>query len=211
MLNQPIKLLLISGVLAVMAASVFSHRSGSRLAAAPTAAPSQPSNAAPAGRSRSWFSGWFDGMEFNRSPPPTQTAHVGRAPAAPKVARGFGEVLLAADRSGHYHARVEIDGQGIAMLVDTGATVVALRHEDAQRLGILPMPSDYTVRMSTANGDIYGARARLREVRVENIIVADVQAVVLPRGALRKSLLGMSFLRKLAKFEVSGGNLILRP
>lgn len=218
-MNQPIKLLLVCAMVAVLGASFASHSLGDRgVTAVATAAPAQTAGNGlqPAQRSRSWFSGWFDGMEFNRTaaPPPaiTQAAR-SPAPSAPasQPARGFGDVRLQADRGGQYHANVEIDGQTVPMLVDTGATVVALRQEDAQRLGISVMPSDFTNPVSTANGQISGARVRLREMRVENIVVHDVTALVLPQGALQKSLLGMSFLRKLAKFEVSGDNLILRP
>ncbi|MDP4595015.1 MAG: TIGR02281 family clan AA aspartic protease [Beijerinckiaceae bacterium] len=129
----------------------------------------------------------------------------------PSKASGFGDVTIAADKGGQYSSQVEIDGQSIPMLVDTGATVVSLRAEDAQKLGIVPMPGDYTVKLSTANGEITAARTTLRSVRIDNITVNDVDAVILPEGALHKSLLGMSFLNKLQKFEVASGNLVLRP
>ncbi|MBM3607183.1 MAG: TIGR02281 family clan AA aspartic protease [Alphaproteobacteria bacterium] len=139
---------------------------------------------------------------------PIRTAAV-RAPA--RAATGFGAVALDADAAGHYHARIEIDGQTIPMLVDTGASVVALRFEDASNLGINPMPDEFNIKLSTANGEIQAARVRLREVRLENITVSDVDAVVLPSGALGQSLLGISFLKKLASFEIASGQLLLRP
>ena len=49
----------------------------------------------------------------------------------------------------------------------------------------------------------------LREVRIDRIVLRDVDAVVLPQGRLSGSLLGMSFLRRLASFEVSKGRLVL--
>jgi aspartyl protease family protein len=216
MLNQPIKLLLFAGIAAVLAASMLSQNFDSGVAARPVATapaadgsrmavPAQPAQ-------RSWYSGWFEGMSFRResAPPPRPSA----APVPGQrqsQATGSGSVMIASDRGGQFHSPVEIDGQQIPMLVDTGATVVALRFEDAQRLGVMPMPSDYKVKINTANGEIRAARTMLREVRVENITVQNVDAVVMPEGALQKSLLGMSFLRKLKRFEVASGNLVLQP
>ena len=87
----------------------------------------------------------------------------------------------------------EIEGQRIPMLVDTGATVIALSHKDAMRLGVSPMPSDYTVRISTANGEIRAARTTLRAVRIENLTVRDVSAVVMPRGGACQKPVGHEF------------------
>ncbi len=210
MTNQPMKLLAAAGIIAVLSASFLSYNVNTTVVAAPAAASAPAQAALRPPPSRSWYSGWFEGMEFNRTiAPPPQRPVVNTAAIAP--ASGVGSVTISADRSGQYHASVDLEGQRIPMLVDTGATVVALRHEDALRLGLSPMPSDYTVKISTANGEISAARVRLREVRVENIRVSDVQAVVMPEGALGKSLLGMSFLKRLARFEVESGNLVLRP
>lgn len=131
------------------------------------------------------------------------------APAAPQGG-GLGRTEIAADRSGHYQAKVEIDGRRLDMLVDTGATIIALSNEDAGRIGVHPSQSDYTVPMSTANGVAKAARVRLREVRVGQVSAHDVEAVVMPAGLLRESLLGMSFLKKLSGFEVASGRLVLR-
>jgi aspartyl protease family protein len=54
------------------------------------------------------------------------------------------------------------------------------------------------------------APVRIREMRVGDIVVRDVEAVVAPPGRLRTSLLGMSFLRSLRGFDISGGRLTLR-
>ena len=216
MLNQPIKLLLFAGVAAVLGASLLSQNFESGVAARPvTATPandgSRMATPAPAAQ-RSWYSGLFEGMSFRREAAPQP-----RPQAAPTArqkqsqATGSGSVMIASDRGGQFHSQVEVDSQQFSMLVDTGATVVALRSEDAQKLGVMPIPSDYTVKINTANGEIRAARTMLREVRVENITVQNVDAVVMPEGALQKSLLGMSFLRKLKRFEVASGNLVLQP
>ncbi len=136
-------------------------------------------------------------------------------PSASKTAAlsrqaGSGTVVLPPGRGGHYHADVEIDGRRIPMLVDTGATVIALTAEDARALGISVFPADYTASVSTANGVARAAPAVLREVRIDGIAVRDVQALVMPRGALGQSLLGMSFLKKLRGFEIADGKMVMR-
>lgn len=119
-------------------------------------------------------------------------------------------VSVDADLGGHFLVGPTIDGQRVAMMVDTGASLVALRSEDAAAIGLRPSPSEFTRRLGTANGSVSAAPVRLREMRLNGIIVRDVEAVVLPPGRLGISLLGMSFLRGLKGFEISRGRLTLR-
>lgn len=119
-------------------------------------------------------------------------------------------VSISPDRLGHYVTGVAVDGRRVTMLVDTGASLVALTHEDAAAAGVRPYPSDYTRAIGTANGTVAVAPVRLREVRVGEITVRDVEAVVVPAGRLGTSLLGMSFLRQLRAFDVADGRLTLR-
>ena len=63
------------------------------------------------------------------------------------------------------------------------------------------MPSDFNIRMATANGMASAAEVRLREVRLDTIDVADVPAIVMPQGAMATSLLGMSFLEEARQFR----------
>jgi aspartyl protease family protein len=129
----------------------------------------------------------------------------------PAAQSRYNSVTLDPDRNGHYRADVEVFGRRIRMLVDTGATIVALTNEDADALGVRPMPSDFTLSLGTANGAVQAAAVRLAEIRIGSITALDVPAVVMPQGAMRESLLGMSFLRKLGGFEVAAGKLILKP
>src|SRR4051812_45180267 len=125
------------------------------------------------------------------------------APVASRDSDGFGfrRVDLPVGRNGHFQANVEIDGRTIPMLVDTGASYVALSAEDADRLGVITRPSDYTMTMYTANGAAKAAPVRLHAVHVDTLSVYDVDAIVAQPGAMRGSLLGMSFLRRLTRFE----------
>ena len=119
-------------------------------------------------------------------------------------------LTVAADSRGHYTVYPSIDNFRVRMLVDTGASFVALTERDAISLGIRPVPSDYKVTLKTANGIVRGARVNLREVRLGAILVRNVEAVVLPDRALSMSLLGTSFLAKLRGYEVQTGRMILR-
>lgn len=119
-------------------------------------------------------------------------------------------LTISADYRGQYIVHPSIDNYRVRMMVDTGASVVALTDSDARALGVKPDRSAYNYPLGTANGVVRGARIRLREIRLGDILVRDVDAVVLPAGVLGVSLLGTSFLRKLFGYEVQGGRMVLR-
>ena len=96
------------------------------------------------------------------------------------------------------------------MIVDTGATSVALSAETARRLGILPPQSAFRLLISTANGTTSAAPVVLNDVRVGGITVRNVQAVVVAGDALSVNLLGMTFLSRLSQFAVANAQLTLR-
>ncbi|TMJ54128.1 MAG: TIGR02281 family clan AA aspartic protease [Alphaproteobacteria bacterium] len=113
------------------------------------------------------------------------------------------------DARGHFQVDGRIDGQRIAFMVDTGASVVALNETAAARFGLRPLPGEYKATVSTANGTIKAARARLAMVDLGGIIVRDVDAMVLPDEALSENLLGLSFLSRLKRFEYANGQMVL--
>jgi aspartyl protease family protein len=132
------------------------------------------------------------------------------APAAATPAKTLGmETVLTADPFGHFAANVDVDGHRIHMLVDTGASFVALTNEDAAALGLRPQPADYRVAIQTANGAGHAAQTHLWRLNISGVEIYDVDALVLPAGVLKTSLLGMSALRKLRNFEFSAGRLVL--
>ena len=127
---------------------------------------------------------------------------------APKKREIRRQVALAADSRGHFVTTARINGQKVVVLVDTGATDVAISAETAQRLGIYLTKSDFTGRVRTANGVVAAAPVKLREDTLGNVTVRNVEAAVSP-GDLGVNLLGMSFLGRLSKFEVNDGELVL--
>ena len=120
-------------------------------------------------------------------------------------------LAVAADYRGHYIVHPSVDNYRIKMMVDTGASIVALTAADARALGITDNVSARNkIRLSTANGIVTGFRTVLREIRLGEIVVRNVEAVVLPERALGMSLLGNSFLSKLLGYEVQTGRMVLR-
>lgn len=130
--------------------------------------------------------------------------------ASTRPAEGRGTLTVAADARGHFLVHPTIDNFRIRMLVDTGASLVALTSADARALGLPIGPGDYRMTLNTANGTVKGARVTLREIRLGDIVVRNVDAVVLPAGALSTSLLGTSFLGRLQGYEVQTGRMVLR-
>ena len=118
-------------------------------------------------------------------------------------------VELKGDQRGHFLARAAIDNVELNVIVDTGASAVVLSHEDAQAVGLNPRRLDYAHPVGTANGVIQSALVTLRRVEIGAILLRDVEALVLPPGALNGTLLGMSFLSRLKGFRVRDGILIL--
>ena len=130
-------------------------------------------------------------------------------PASPRL-QLMAITELKAGAMGHYVVTATINHTDVQVMVDTGASVVALSQEDADRAGLHPGNLDYTIPVSTANGAVNAARVKLERVAIDAVRVDDVDALVLPKGALQGTLLGMSFLAKLSSFKSEDGILTLR-
>ena len=131
------------------------------------------------------------------------------ATAAPvPAAGGPAQVLKAAD--GHYWADADIDGRAVRVMVDTGASVVALTRDDAARLGLRLEPADFSATVVTASGPVRAAAVELQAVAVAGARVDAVEALVVEDG-LPHSLLGMSYLGRLSSFSATPSALTLRP
>ena len=76
----------------------------------------------------------------------------------PHVANAKGGQAKIRSENGHYYPRVTINGIGVRMVVDTGATVVALSAEDARKIGIDPQSLQFTGKADSANGPMRTAR-----------------------------------------------------
>jgi aspartyl protease family protein len=116
--------------------------------------------------------------------------------------------IKAAD-NGHFFTRAEIGKATLDVLVDTGATAVAMSYEDADDAGLSPRSLDYDIPVMTANGMAKAARVMIDKVEVDGVEVRNVEGYVMPEGAMKGTLLGMSFLSKLSGFKVERGVLYL--
>ncbi|MFI8480509.1 TIGR02281 family clan AA aspartic protease [Pseudomonas sp. NPDC078700] len=116
------------------------------------------------------------------------------------------EVRLASSRQGHYYATGQINGEDVEFLLDTGATDVAVPADLAQQLGL---QAGAAVTVRTANGQAVGHRTRLKQLKLGDIVLEDVAALIAPGMAGDEVLLGMSALKKL-EFTQRDGTLLLR-
>lgn len=116
--------------------------------------------------------------------------HVSQAQAASSRQ----STVLAADSRGHFIVDGQINGGPVRMVVDTGATLVAIPVTDADRLGVRYRDGQLAM-MNTANGVAPAWRVRLESVRVGEITINNVDAVVMESSSM-PVLLGMSFLNR---------------
>lgn len=120
------------------------------------------------------------------------------------------EVTVFRRPDGQFTLNADVGRGRISFVIDTGASTVVLRAEDAARLGLPIRRLAYSIPVSTANGRTLTAPVTLPELRVGDIVETDVEALVAKPGALQYNLLGMTFLNRLASFTFSNDRLVLR-
>jgi aspartyl protease family protein len=131
------------------------------------------------------------------------------APGEPAVGSG-GEVTIARRMDGTFVISGRANGRDLRFIFDTGASTVVLSAESAQALGFSAATLAYTVPVATANGRTMAAPVTLDSVSIGSITERRIRALVARPGALRDNLLGMTFLERLASYEVRSNRLILR-
>lgn len=119
---------------------------------------------------------------------------------------GYIEVKLLGNGQGHFVANGQINAQPVEFMLDTGATDVAVPATLADRLGL---ERGAPVTLSTANGHSQGYRTQLDRLKLGDIVLHDVRAVVAPGLDAKQVLLGMSALKQL-EFTQRSGTLLLR-
>ena len=130
-------------------------------------------------------------------------------PLSREYSAGFAEPVrkrlsIAKGIGGHYWVAGSVNGQTVQFLVDTGATSVALNDAHARRLGIDYRVSGRPLQVNTASGVARGWRVMLDRVKVGDLEVLGVEAVVLEGNAPHEALLGMSFLGRVGWREEQG-------
>lgn len=122
---------------------------------------------------------------------------------------GWGnEFSLNREPDGHFYADVHVDGVPSRMLVDTGASVIALTGDDAQAMGIYWDDSEVAPVAQGASGTVYGVNTHLSRVRLGDFEARDVRAIIVPEG-LSISLLGQSFLETVNSVRIANDRMVL--
>jgi aspartyl protease family protein len=121
-----------------------------------------------------------------------------------------GEAVAVRRRDGHFAFETVVNGRPLTMMFDTGASSVVLRAEDAVRIGVETGKLAYSIPVSTANGTAMAAPYTIDAITVGNITVRRVRGLVARPGALGESLLGQSFMDRLAGYSVEKNRLVLR-
>lgn len=146
----------------------------------------------------------------DRGAPEPRAAVAQVQPLSPEPEASGGAASIAKSPDGHFWAEADVNGRRVRFLVDTGASAVALTLEDARRLGLDPATLDYEYTVQTASGQARAAPVKLDTIAIAGARVDDVEAFVIENG-LESSLLGMTYLGRLSRFEASRSALILRP
>jgi len=118
------------------------------------------------------------------------------------------EVIIPQSPDGHYYIALNINGNTVDFVVDTGASQVVLSQLDARRVGINPADLPYLGVAYTANGTVRTADVELDRVSIGPYTDTGVRAVV-NEGDMAGSLLGMTYLNLYDNFAISNGELIL--
>lgn len=124
------------------------------------------------------------------------TIAMGQHFETPSLTGTRNSVILAPDSRGHFMIEAQVNGVPVRMLLDTGATFVAIPAAEARRLGIdyAKAPRGYS---QTANGLTPVYRVKLETLTIGEITVHGIEAMVLEGGGLDVALLGMSFLNRM--------------
>ncbi len=146
------------------------------------------------------------GIEFLNA----QYTHTANQNATAALAIVPGEIEIQRSWDGHFRAIAQINQTDVGLLIDTGASLVLLRHDDAVRMN-LPMDAlDFSTPLTTASGRSFVAPLILDSLSIGNVTVYNVRAAVAQQGALHSSLLGMSFLENLHEAVIQRNRMILR-
>jgi aspartyl protease family protein len=122
--------------------------------------------------------------------------------------RPAGAVELNREPDGHFYADVQVNGATLHMLVDTGATQIALSREDARSAGLATSIGMPEVVGRGADGDVHGEIGTLDRVSLGQKTAEGLPVIVLNSG--EQSLLGQSFLSKFDKVEIQGDRMLLQ-
>lgn len=141
------------------------------------------------------------------APAASTTAAAPKSTSSPARGAAPNSLVFRANKEGHVYLDAVVNGSSVKFVVDTGASMVVLTLRDAAAAGISRTNLDFSIRTQTANGVGRAAPVKLRELRIGQFSATDVPAAVVEN--LQMSLLGQTFLKRLASYEMRGGVLTL--
>ena len=158
---------------------------------------------------------WIAFSPHDEAPAKPRVADAGVAivgPGAPASVLGSGgfddAMVLQRDGSGQFRIDAQVDGQDAQFLVDTGADIVALTVDEAERLGYPVDPQRFVPMMQTASGTGNGTMVHIDRLEVAGAEFHDIDAVVLE--GLTVNLLGQTVLAKLGQVSLEGDRMVIR-
>lgn len=119
-----------------------------------------------------------------------------------------GTHTLTRENDGHFYATTTVNGAPLRMMVDTGASVIALTGADARAAGIYWDQSEVRPVARGASGTVYGVVRQLEVVDVGGFTRRNVRAMIVPQG-LDISLLGQSYLGQISSVQIEGNRMVL--
>ncbi len=119
-----------------------------------------------------------------------------------------GSIVVPRARDGHYYITLDLNGTATEFVIDTGATDIVLTQDDAVQAGLNLQELAFVGRAMTANGEVRTAPVRLDTISIGPFEDTDVFAVV-NNGQMDQSLLGMGYLQRWGRIEISGNELTL--
>ena len=137
--------------------------------------------------------------------PRSAVAHSGSAPTSDWNA---GTHTLTREYDGHFYANTSVNGASLRMLVDTGASVIALTGSDARAAGMYWDQSEVRPVARGASGTVYGVVRQIDVVDVGGFTRRNVRAMIVPEG-LDISLLGQSYLGQIGSVKIEGNQMVL--
>jgi clan AA aspartic protease (TIGR02281 family) len=137
------------------------------------------------------------------APPPTNLVISLKLPPARS-----NEIHRAAD--GLFYVDALVNGAPVHFMVDTGASVVVLKLDDARRAGIEPAAAQFSSNAETANG-----QAEMARVTIDQVVVGENRSEAIDAAVVREnlpvSLLGQTWLAKLGSMTITGDRMVFNP
>jgi len=131
------------------------------------------------------------------------------APGVATLEQNEGTAVFQKGFGNTFRMETKVNGANVTMIFDTGASAVVLTSNDAKAAGIKIDNLRFNIEVQTANGLGRAAGVIIKRLEVGGITRKNIRAFVAEQGALKTSLLGMTFLQTLKNYTVSRNSLEL--